>query len=58
MGKQLCFMGYYNDERVFESVGYKPFSKRPDTPNRIAKFPLRPRKHLSVLKEIDINGDE
>ncbi|MEO6722778.1 MAG: GMC family oxidoreductase [Ferruginibacter sp.] len=58
LGKQLCFMGYYNDERVFDSVGYKPFSKRADTPDRMAKFPLRPRKHLAVLKEIDINTDE
>jgi hypothetical protein len=23
MGKQLCFMGYYNDEQVFDSIGYK-----------------------------------
>lgn len=58
LGKQLCFMGYYNDEKVFGSVGYKRFSDREDTPKRIEKFPLRPRKELSVLKEIDINSDE
>jgi len=58
LGKQLCFMGYYNDERVFESVGYKRFSEREDTPKRLEKFPLKPRKELSVLKEIDINADE
>ena len=38
MGKQLCFMGYYNDERVFESVGYVRFSKRPDRDSRIFGF--------------------
>jgi choline dehydrogenase-like flavoprotein len=58
MGKQLCFMGYYNDERVFDSVGYTPFSKRTNTPDRLKKFPVRPRKQLSVMKEIDVNGDE
>lgn len=57
MGKQLCFMGYYNDERVFDSIGYIPFSKRADKQERLDKFPLRPRRQLSVLKEIDINGD-
>jgi choline dehydrogenase-like flavoprotein len=57
MGKQLCFMGYYNDEKVFESVGYTRFSDRPDKKERIEKFPLRPGKQLSVLKEIDINSD-
>src|SRR5207237_2841150 len=25
-GKQLCYLGYYNDPRTFESVGYIPFS--------------------------------
>ena len=58
LGKQLCFMGYYNDSRTYEAVGYIPFSKRADKEKRIEQFPLRPRKQLSVLNEIDINADE
>ncbi len=36
MAKQLCYMGYYNDPRSFESIGYVPFSKRSDTADRLA----------------------
>src|SRR6185312_3513635 len=34
MGKQLVFMGYYNDKKIFPSVGYVPFSERPDREER------------------------
>lgn len=57
MGKQLCYMGYYNDERVHPTIGYIPFSKRPDTALRLQQDPPAPRKPLKVLGEQDIEGD-
>ncbi len=54
LAKQLCYMGYYNDKRTFESIGYIPFSQRVDTPTRKEKFPIQPPKPLSVLKEKDV----
>jgi choline dehydrogenase-like flavoprotein len=58
MGKQLCFMGYYNDPRVYPSVGYQVFSKRPDTPERLHESPPEPRKPLQVMEESTIVTDE
>lgn len=57
MAKQLCFMGYYNDSRTFESVGYIPFSKRADLDERLKTFPVKPRKPLYVMNEPDIKND-
>jgi choline dehydrogenase-like flavoprotein len=57
MSKQLCYMGYYNDPRTFESIGYRVFSKRPDMKERIDKFPIKPQKTLYVKNEKDIKGD-
>jgi len=57
MGKQLCFMGYYNDERVFESIGYIRFTQRPDTASRLRNFPSPPRKPLVVQNESTISSD-
>lgn len=57
MGKQLCYMGYYNDERVHPSIGYVPFSKRPDSALRLQQDPPPARKPLHVLGEQDIEGD-
>lgn len=56
LAKQLCYMGYYNDPKTFESVGYKTFSKREDTASRKAKFPVQPHKTLVVDKESDYNS--
>lgn len=57
MGKQLCFMGYYNDERVFKSIGYTKFSARADHDERLRIHPPEPRKLLKVRNEQDIEGD-
>ncbi len=57
MAKQLSFMGYYNDPRTHASVGYVPFSNRPDKQERINKFPLKPRKPLYVMNEKDVVND-
>lgn len=48
MSKQLTFLGYYNDPRTFASVGYVPFSKRSDAPERLKGFPVPPRHPLIV----------
>jgi hypothetical protein len=48
MGKQLCYLGYYSDPATFASVGYVPFSQRPDTAKRIAASPIPERRPLRV----------
>ncbi len=58
MAKQLCYMGYYNDERTFNSVGYIPFSKRQDREDRIKTFPIQERKVLYTMSEPDINSNK
>ncbi len=58
MGKQLCFMGYYNDKRVFKSIGYEVFSRRPETAQRLKESPPEPRKPLLVRTESTITVDE
>ncbi len=57
LGKQLCYMGYYNDTKVHSHIGYTPFTQRADKAERIEKFPIKPRKKLLVQTEHDISGD-
>ncbi len=56
LGKQLCYMGYYNDERVYPFIGYVPFSKRADLEERTTKFPIVPRKKLVVETANNMDG--
>jgi len=56
MGNQLSYIGYYNDPRTFESVGYVPFSQRTDTPDRLLKNPPPPRTPLKVYTPADISA--
>ena len=57
IGKQLCYMGYYNDARVHASVGYEPFSKRADSEARLKDLPLENINPLLVQNEKDVKGD-
>ena len=57
MAKQLCYMGYYNDTRVHPTIGYVPFSQRPDSNERLEKLPYTNIKPLQVLNEKDVKGD-
>ncbi len=58
IAKQMCYIGYYNDERSFASVGYVPFSKRKDEEGRLRQPPPFKRTHsLSVKSEQDVKGD-
>ncbi len=54
VGKQLAYLGYYNDRRSFTSIGYVPFSERP----RYRTLPIPPRKAhpLSVLTPGAVTG--
>ena len=45
MGKQLSYLGYYNDKRTYASVGYVPFSEREDTPEKLADTAKKLRDH-------------
>lgn len=60
MSKQLCYMGYYSDPAVYESIGYVPYSKRKDIDDRQRQFPGNQSKAalLKVMEDFDIKGDE
>jgi choline dehydrogenase-like flavoprotein len=60
MSKQLCFMGYYSDPAVYESIGYVPFSKRKDIDDRKRQFPGSSSQsaNLQVEEERDIKTNE
>jgi len=60
MSKQICFMGYYSDPAVYESIGYVPFSKRTDIDDRLRQFPGSNSESasLKVLEEADIKSGE
>jgi choline dehydrogenase-like flavoprotein len=57
MGKQLCYMGYYNDPKSFEETGYVRFSERSDTDARMKDLPFEHTPPLHVLNEKDVKGD-
>lgn len=57
MAKQLCYLGYYGDERAHASIGYVPFSKRPDTAAKLAASPNPPRKPLHVIKPSEVDRE-
>src|ERR1700730_819763 len=60
MSKQLCYMGYYSDSRVYKSVGYIPFSERKDIDQRKKQFPENhsQSESLHVMDEPGIKTDE
>ncbi|RPI70026.1 MAG: FAD-binding protein, partial [Ignavibacteriales bacterium] len=63
VSKQMAYLGYYNDERTHESIGYKKFSQRDLSEEKLKASPARVRKDLKVLNSSDfekteeINGD-
>ncbi|MDP9041256.1 MAG: GMC family oxidoreductase, partial [Bacteroidota bacterium] len=60
MSKQLCYMGYYSDPRVYKSVGYTPFCKRDNLKERYNDFPDNHSlsKQLIVMNEGDLSSTE
>jgi choline dehydrogenase-like flavoprotein len=58
IAKQMCYIGYYNDKRTFDSVGYIPFSERKDRAERMQKNPANQLSPpLEVKTEKDINEE-
>jgi choline dehydrogenase-like flavoprotein len=57
MAKQLSYLGYYADPRTFASVGYVPFSQRPDRAERLERSPVPPRAPVYTRKPSDVDGD-
>jgi choline dehydrogenase-like flavoprotein len=57
MGKQLCYLGYYNDARTFDSIGYVPFSKRKEAAERMRQSPIPPRMPLDVDAPLDVHSE-
>jgi choline dehydrogenase-like flavoprotein len=60
MSKQLCFMGYYSDPAVYESIGYEKFTDRKDFADRKREFPGSNSlaAQLKVLEDADITANE
>lgn len=60
MSKQLCFMGYYSDPAVYESIGYVRFTDRKDFDDKKRQFPGSNSKAalLKVLEDVDITTSE
>jgi choline dehydrogenase-like flavoprotein len=58
MGKQLCYLGYYNDPRTFEAVGFIPFSQRKDKDERIRQRPIVAPLPLQVQDSAQIRSDK
>jgi choline dehydrogenase-like flavoprotein len=58
VSKQMAYLGYYNDERTFESIGYKKFSQRENAKDIISKSPPSKRKTLKVLTSSDFKNVE
>jgi choline dehydrogenase-like flavoprotein len=56
MGKQLSYLGYYNDKRTFLSVGYLPFTSRADTPDKLKNSPPPARRPLHAYSPGDITS--
>jgi choline dehydrogenase-like flavoprotein len=57
MGKQLSYLGYYNDKRTFASVGYLPFTERADTAEKLKQSPPPKRLPLHVETASDIRSE-
>ncbi len=56
MAKQLCYLGYYADERTWDSVGYVPFSRRSDRDDRMRSIPAPPRAGLRTIRPDNVQG--
>jgi choline dehydrogenase-like flavoprotein len=54
ISKQLAYMGYYNNPKVFPVIGYTAFEDRPDTPQKKADYPILPGNPLFVHTGTDI----
>jgi choline dehydrogenase-like flavoprotein len=56
LASQMAYLGYYGDEATFDSVGYKPFSKRDRYAETVRSLPAElPR--LACLSHGDLNED-
>jgi choline dehydrogenase-like flavoprotein len=56
IAKQMCYIGYYSDTRVFPSIGYVPFCERKDAGERLKQAGAQPRQPLEVRAERDVQG--
>jgi choline dehydrogenase-like flavoprotein len=52
LAQQVVYLGYYNDERTFDEVGYVRFSRRPRYDPKLRKRP----GGLEVMRPGDIRG--
>jgi choline dehydrogenase-like flavoprotein len=56
LSSQMAYLGYYGDPRTFDSVGYKPFSKRERFDDRFSEIP-KGLPRLDCVSHAHLNGD-
>jgi choline dehydrogenase-like flavoprotein len=56
LSTQMAYLGYYSDEKTFDSVGYQPFEKRSRFPKELKKVPEDHRRVKTVAPG-EIVGD-
>jgi choline dehydrogenase-like flavoprotein len=57
LGQQMTFLGYYSDERTYESVGYEPFSKRRRYPEAMKRVEAN-RPGVKAMVPAEVEGSE
>jgi choline dehydrogenase-like flavoprotein len=56
LSMQMAYLGYYSHESTFESVGYKPFTKRKRFPKELRSVPAG-LPTVNCLSPTDLDGD-
>ncbi|MGH2797757.1 MAG: GMC family oxidoreductase N-terminal domain-containing protein [Thermoleophilaceae bacterium] len=56
LSMQMAYLGYYSDKATFDSVGYKPFSKRDRYPDAVRSVPAKLRR-LTCVSPGELDGD-
>ncbi|MGZ5342690.1 MAG: FAD-dependent oxidoreductase, partial [Solirubrobacterales bacterium] len=57
LGQNMVYLGYYSDERTFDSVGYEPFSKRARYAEAMKRVELD-RPSVKAMVPGDVEGSE
>jgi choline dehydrogenase-like flavoprotein len=56
LSMQMAYLGYYSDEKTFDSVGYKPFTKRERFPKALKDVP-KGLPRVKCMAPADVDGD-
>jgi choline dehydrogenase-like flavoprotein len=56
LSSQMAYLGYYGDPRTFDSVGYRPFTKRDRFDEELRQVP-KTLPRLDCVSHAELNGD-